>query len=370
MEAKDLKAQMEYRYMGNTGLKVSIVGFGNMIIQHQGNAQKTTNSIVARCLEYGINYFDTAEFYDEGNAESYLGQAFKELKVPRESVVVSTKLMFGTGSIFNVKTPPPTVVGLSRKHVIEGALRSLRKLQMEYVDIIFGSRFDQYSPLEEICRAFSWLVEKGYALYWGVSEWPIDATVEAIKLCHELNLRAPVVEQAQYSMLSRERFEKEYKPLFDKHGFGATIWSPLASGILTGRYNDGNIPNDSRFNDNPGFKHFVMSQFMNPNNKDKNVKILNDLGALAKELGYTQTQLALAWAMASKDSSSLILGFSKLSYIDENLKAIELYKKWSKEIEQRCEAILGNQPIPSMDYVIFRPNPQRREAAVFGKRPQ
>jgi len=134
-------------------------------------------------------------------------------------------------------------------------------------------------------------------------------------------------------MLCRERFEKEYRPIFEKHGFGCTVWSPLASGLLTGRYNDGNIPNDSRFNDNPGFKHFVMSQFMNPNNKDKNVKILNDLGVYAKELGYTQTQLALAWAMASKDSSSLILGFSKISYIDENLKALELYKKWSKEIE-------------------------------------
>ena len=185
---------MEYRYLGNTGLRVSIVGFGNMIIQHQGNPQKTTNEIVAKCLEYGINFFDTAEFYDEGNAEKYLGQALKDLKVPRESVVISTKLMFGTGRIFNVKTPAPTVVGLSRKHVIEGCLRSLKKLQTEYVDIIFGSRFDQHTPLEEICKAFSWLVEHGYAMYWGVSEWPIDATIEAIKICHELNLRAPVVE--------------------------------------------------------------------------------------------------------------------------------------------------------------------------------
>ena len=207
----------------------------------------------------------------------------------REDIVVSTKLYFGNGNIFDRANAPPNCTGLSRKHIIEGAKISLRKLQLDYVDIIFGSRPDFETPLEETGRAFSWLVDKGYALYWGTSEWPVEMITEAVRLCHELGLTPPVVEQPQYNMLSRERFEKEYRHIYENYKYGTTVWSPLASGLLTGRYNDGSIPDDSRFNDHPQFKHFVMSQFFSPEKKDKNVKALKGLAAYARELGYTQT---------------------------------------------------------------------------------
>lgn len=225
----DKKSLMEYRYLGNTGLRVSVVSFGNMVNHMSDDPQGSTTEIVKKCLDYGINFFDTAEFYSgDGLAEKLLGQAFKDLKVKREEIVVSTKLFFGTPGIFKRDPKKLNHVGLSRKHIIEGTRGCLERLQLDYVDIIFGSRYDEDTPLEETCRAFSWLIDKGLALYWGTSEWKASQIVEAIQICEKHGLHAPVVEQTQYNMLVRNRFENEYADLYKKYGMGTTVWSPLA----------------------------------------------------------------------------------------------------------------------------------------------
>ncbi|CDW71416.1 aldo keto reductase family protein [Stylonychia lemnae] len=368
MVEADKKSLMEYRYLGNTGIKVSAISFGNMVNHLAENAQASLNEIVARCLEYGVNFFDTAEAYAGGLAETQLGQSFIDLKVRREDIVVSTKLFFGTEGIFSSANPPVNGLGLSRKHIIEGTRNSLKRLQLSYVDVIYAHRYDQHTPLEEVVRAFSWVVDQGLAFYWGTSEWNSDQIAEAILFARAHGLHEPVTEQPQYSMLIRDRFEKEYgTTIFEKYRYGSTVWSPLGQGVLTGRYNDGNVA-EGRFTQDPTFKDFILGQFFSPAKKEKSIQILQGLAELSQELGYTQSQLALAWALANKDVSTLILGFSKVSYVDENLKALELYRKWNKEIEQKCEALLSNQPQGTTDYRTFAPNATRRTHAVFNKK--
>eukprot|EP00347_Sterkiella_histriomuscorum_P010088 403338722 len=367
MENQDKKSLMEYRYLGSTGIKVSAISFGNMVNHYASDPQSSTNEIIQKCLEWGINFFDTAESYSAGMAEVYLGQAFKDLNVRREDVVVTTKLYFGTDDSFGkMACPQVNAVGLSRKHIIEGTKASLQRLQMNYVDVIYAHRYDDDVPLEETCRAFSWVIEKGYAFYWGTSEWNQDQIVDAIQYCRAHGLHEPVTEQPQYNMLVRDRFEKEYESVFSKFGYGSTVWSPLASGILSGRYNDGNIPEDSRMHQDFRVAGLLTWRYFGPK-KEGTVKMLKAIEALSQELGYTQAQVAIAWALASKDVSTLILGFSKVSYVDENLKALELYKKWTPEIEKKIEAILGNGPQPTMSMRSFKFNKTRRHIAVFEK---
>ena len=277
-----------------------------------------TDSIRA-CLNYGINFFDTAELYGFGKAEELMGNSFKELGTKREEIVVTTKL-FWMPDGKNMSLPPHfeyyaghgcNTVGLSRKKIIESTKAALKRLQMDYVDVIFAHRPDFETPLEETCKAFSWVVDQGMAFYWGTSEWDPDTIIEAIHICRRLGLHEPVVEQCQYNLLSRERFEKEYRTLFEKYGYGSTTWSPLAMGFLSGRYNDGKIPEDSRLNKWDDFWSTRLT-YMHGTMKDNIVKIGNGLAEISKELGCTQAQLALAWVIASKDVSTLLLGFSKL----------------------------------------------------------
>jgi aryl-alcohol dehydrogenase-like predicted oxidoreductase len=260
------------------------------------------------CWERGINYFDSAEMYAFGKAETQLGIALKNLNVPRKDLVISTKLIrVGNG---------PNDVGLSRKRIIEGCRNSLKRLQLEYVDIIFAHRPDYHTPMEEIVRGFSWLIDNGFAHYWGTSEWSCVNFEEACQVAAKLGLHAPVVEQCQYNMMNRERFEKEYLALFETRNIGTTIWSPLAGGFLTGKYNDGKIPEGSR-----GELMYKMGghlvkradEYFGPSNVERTKKIFGALGDLAKELGVTQAQLALAWSIATKDTSTAILGFSRTS---------------------------------------------------------
>lgn len=209
-------------------------------------------------MEFGINFFDTAEIYSLGQAEVLLGQAFKDLNVKREDIVVSTKLFFGTDGFWGLNPFHVNRVGLSRKHIIEGTKASLKRLQLDYVDIISAHRYDQDTPIEEVVRAFSWVIDQGLAFYWGTSEWDADQITAAIDYANAHGLHAPVSEQPQYNMLVRERFEKEYATLFQKQKYGSTAWSPLASGVLTGRYNDGNVPEESRWNADPSFKDVTL----------------------------------------------------------------------------------------------------------------
>jgi len=236
---------------------------------------------------------------------------------------------------------------LSRKHIIEGCKNSLKRLQLDYVDVIFAHRPDYRVPLEEQVRAFSWLIDNGLAWYWGTSEWSALMFEEACQIAEKLHLHAPVVEQCQYNMFVRERFEKEHKPLFERRGMGTTIWSPLAGGFLAGKYNDGNIPEGSRgemMTKSGGLLASIPNRYFGAENKEKTIKLLTTVAEIAKDIGCTQAQLALAWSIAHHDCSTALLGFSRVSQIDENLKAIDVLEKWTPELEKRINDALGNTP--------------------------
>eukprot|EP00347_Sterkiella_histriomuscorum_P013781 403363388 len=345
---------MIYRYLGNSGLKVSVLSFGNWLNSNKQEDYEITRDAIKKCVDAGVNFFDTAEIYGDGAAETALGSAIKELGYKREDLVISTKLLRcgkGVNDLF-----------LSRKHIMEGMNNSLKRLQVDYVDVIFCHRPDYETPLEETVRALHTLIEQGKAFYWGTSEWPADRISKAIELCERLNLHKPIVEQCQYNMIVRDNFEKGFRRIFSEYKYGTTVWSPLAGGILSGKYNDGNIPTGSRY-DNHKYLDSLWQKYMEKD-KENTIKLLQNLGDYAKTLGYTQAQLALAWAVVNQDVSTCILGFSKLEQVDENLKAIELVIKWNEDIEKKVREILGNEPEPDMDWRKWSPMPQRRDLAL------
>lgn len=342
---------MEYRHLGKTGLKVSAISLGFMITFEQ----EAITSIVKAAYDAGINFFDNAEYYgfpENGKVESLFGNALKELKIPRENIVVSTKIFWG-----NAKNP--NGVGLSRKHVIEGTRASLKRLQLDYVDLILAHRFDPETPLEETCRAFSWLVDQGLALYWGTSMWPAKKIAEAIGICKALNLHCPVVEQPEYSMLVRDKIESEYVDLFDQYGIGTTVWGPLCSGILTGKYNK-EVPKDSRYETiDPMWKPFF-EKYLGKDTIDNTRKMMLELEKIAGELGCTQAQLALAWVIKNKDVSTALLGATKISQLEENLKALQFVDKITTEVEEKISKVLNNTPQGEIDFRSWKPKQPRR----------
>jgi voltage-dependent potassium channel beta subunit len=267
--------------------------------------------MVKLCLSSGINFFDNAEFYSDGIAETILGKILKRLKVPREEVVISTKIYFKSYHL-DTKTHPNSK-GLSRKRIIEGLKLSLERLQLEYVDVVFCSRPDSETPLEETVRTMNWVIEKGWALYWGTSEWPAETIKEVYGLCDKLGLIKPIVEQVQYNMVVRERFEGEYGDLFDNYKMGSTIWAPLAGGLLTGKYVE-EIPKDSRVGKIPMAKGFSYDPHMGTEEKRVkfNEKILK-LKDLAKSLDCSISQLALAWTLKNKDVTVCMIGASNVN---------------------------------------------------------
>jgi len=347
------KSTMEYRFLGPTGLKVSCVSYGNWLTSNDPTAETTTIEVVEKCHQLGINFFDTAEIYGkpDGTAEVYMGNALKKLNTPRENLVVSTKL-FKCGTGINS-------FGLSRKHIIEGLNNSLKRMQLDYVDIVFSHRHDHETPIEEVCKGFNWLIENNKAFYWGTSEWSSEQITEAYAVCDRLNLIRPVVEQPQYSMLWRDRFEVEYGHLFDTYKMGSTIWSPLAGGLLSGKYNNGEAT-EGRFSSSDSQGGDKFKNMFLPENKEKSIKLLQGLGHIAKELGCSQAQLALAWTLKNKDVSTAIFGATKLSQVEDNVKAVELYKKITPEIEAKIEEVLANRPKPSTNWKKWSPFPPRR----------
>jgi len=347
---------MEYRYLGNSGLKVSVLGFGNWLNSNTPENYEITRDAIKLCFDSGINFFDTAEIYGAGEAETQMGRAFKELGLRRESMVVSTKI-FKCGNGINDTF-------LSRKHIIEAMRNSLARLQLDYVDVVFCHRPDYETPLEETCRAMHWLIENNKAFYWGTSEWPADRITRAIEVCERLGLHKPIVEQPEYNMFSRERFEGEYYRLFDEYRYGTTIWSPLGGGLLSGKYNDGVIPAGSRFDNHKAMFDSTWQKYLGPEKKESTMAKLNALANIATELGFTQAQLALAWAIANKDVSTCILGFTKLSQVEENLKAVELLKLWTPDIEKRIREILSNDPAGVREFRTWGSMKLRRDVHI------
>jgi len=360
------KPKMVYRKLGKTGLNVSVIGFGPMVISEQ----EVMNSLVKEAFARGVNYFDTAEFYTAGKNEIIIGNAFKENKIPREDIVISTKIFFGISQEKNplackTKQGPfgpcdINSVGLSRKHVIEGCNASLKRLQTDYVDVIFASRPDVHTPMEEICRAFNYLIEKGKAFYWGTSEWEAKQIRDAIGVCEKLGLTKPIVEQCQYSMLVRDAVERDLKELCLEYGLGTTVWAPLARGILAGKYNK-EIPKNSRYEKSPQVAKDRYFSWLEEDKIDKTRELSLKLEALAKELGMSQSHLALCWAVRSKCVSSAIMGTSTLDQLTDNLNAIEHLDKITSEVEEKIEKILGTQPDSGFDYRELRPKKATRD---------
>lgn len=348
VEAQPRK-EMEMRSLGPSGLKVSVLSYGNWLTSNDKSAEESTIACIKRCWEHGINFFDTAEIYGNGTAEIIMGNALKALNVPREQLVISTKLLKG-GETVNER-------GLSRKHIIEGLNNSLKRLQLDYVDVVFCHRPDSETPIEETVRAMNYLIENGKAFYWGTSEHSAEEIQQIYAVCDKYGLIKPIVEQPQYNMLCRERFEVEYGTLFDKYRMGSTIWSPLAGGILTGKYNFG-IPAGSRFENAQNFSY--ATYMGDEEKKKKTVAILEKLTEVAKGLDCTLAQLALAWAIANKDVSTAMFGASKVEQVDSNVKAVEIYKKLTPEISAKIEEILGNRPKTPMNYLTWSPFPPRR----------
>lgn len=301
---------MKYRRLGNTGMKVSAVSLGAWLT-YGGDVKekKLIQSIVEKALEHGINFFDNADVYARGEAEKFMAETYEAIGVERHHLVLSTKVFWP------MSDDDVNDTGLSRKHIMESIDRSLDRMQTDYVDMYFAHRFDPNTPLEEIVEAFSDVVRSGRAHYWGTSEWPAVKIAEAHAYAKASGLAAPVTEQPQYSMLYRERVEKEILPVTEPKGIGLVVWSPLAQGMLTGKYDNG-VPENSRFSQYEN----TASRFMT----DANAAKVKGLKKIADDLGITRSQLALAWILRQKGVSSVITGATKLSQLEDNVKAVDV----------------------------------------------
>ncbi len=268
---------MVYRYLGNSGLRVSVLGFGNWVTGSYKENLKVQTEIMKKAYENGVNFFDTAEIYGFGQAELLFGEIIPELGAKREDLVISTKLIRSDSTV--------NQSGNSRKHLFEGLRNSLKRLKLDYVDVVYSHRPDYKTPLEEICRGFNDLIDSGLAYYWGTSEWDPVMIARAIEICEKRNYHKPICEQPQYNMLHRNRFEENSRYLYENYNYGTTIWSPLKYGLLTGKYNKG-IPEDSRLFKEERLRN-SLSEFLD---KDKNVEFLvklNKLEGIAKNEGYS-----------------------------------------------------------------------------------
>ena len=344
-------SKMEYRYLGNTGLKVSVLGFGNSV---NNRDDKLTTESLKIALKAGINYFDTAEIYGLGNGETNLGKALQELNIPREKIVISTK-MFKVGN-------DPNDCFLSRKHIVEGITNSLGRLKLEYVDIVYCHRYDMYTPLEETCRAMNYLIKQGLAFYWGTSEWTASQVMEAIKICNNLKLIKPVVEQCHYNMFTRVSVERDFNDLIKKFNYGLIAYSPLESGILTGKYIN-EIPKDSRAHLTYDNANSAMDRYIKEK-KSWDEKLLKIKDIAEKKINCNLAQLCIAWVIANPDIHSCLLGASKTVQLEDNIKALEIYKNIDKEVWLEIEKILDNVPEGEKDHRNKETLPSRRNIVM------
>ncbi|MDB5664791.1 aldo/keto reductase [Cypionkella sp.] len=323
---------MDYRRLGKSGLKVSEFSFGSWVTfgkQVDGNDAK---SLMTIAYDAGINFFDNAEGYEAGNSELVMGQALNSLGWTRDSYIVSSKVFWGGEK--------PTQRGLSAKHVTEAAHAALRRLQVDYLDLYFCHRPDIDTPIEETVRAMHNLITQGKVLYWGTSEWSAQQITEAHMVARAAGLTPPTMEQPQYNLFERQKVEADYAPLYDSVGLGTTIWSPLASGILTGKYNAA-IPNDSRMT-LPGYE-WLRDMLASEAGQAKLAKT-RSLSDLADKAGLPLAHLALLWCLANPRVSTVILGASRASQLSDNLEALKSKAKMTPEVMAEIETIMANKP--------------------------
>jgi voltage-dependent potassium channel beta subunit len=323
---------MEYRFLGSSGLKVSALSLGAWVTYGSQVGEDVAYECMTAAYEHGVNFFDNAEAYASGEAEVVMGNVIRRAGWKRSDLVLSTKVFWGG--------PGPNDRGLSRKHVIEGVNAALARLQLDYVDLVFCHRPDPDTPVEETVRAMNWVLDQGKAFYWGTSEWSADQIMEAAMIARREHLVGPQMEQPQYNMLCRDRVEREYARLYGEIGLGATIWSPLASGILTGKYDDG-CPPDTRAN-HPGLE-WLRDRLVGDEGAEDREKARR-LKPVADDIGCTRSQLAIAWCLLNKNVSTVITGASKVEQVEENMAALDLVDKLTPDVTERIEAVLDNKP--------------------------
>ncbi|MAU01213.1 MAG: aldo/keto reductase [Anaerolineaceae bacterium] len=328
---------MEYRRLGKSGLKVSALSFGSWVTFSTQADVDLAADMMKAAYDAGVNFFDNAEVYAHGKSEEIMGKALQKLGWRRDSYTVSSKVMWGS-----LKDPKPTQYGLSRKHVIEACHQAMERLQVDYLDLYFCHRPDPEVPMEEVVRSMNTLIEQGKVFYWGTSEWSAQQLMEAHSVARQYNLIPPAMEQPQYHMFHRYRFEVEYGRLYDTIGLGTTIWSPLASGLLTGKYNDG-IPEDSRLN-LPGYEW--LRKMLTSEEGQKRLQSVKELVPIAEDLGTTMPKLAIAWCLKNPNVSTVITGASKVSQVEENMKALDLVPQLTDDVMEKIEAVLDNKPEP------------------------
>jgi voltage-dependent potassium channel beta subunit len=313
---------MQYNKLGKSGIRLSEISFGSWITFAKQLGIKEIKEFLHTAVDHGVNFFDNAEGYAHGEAETLMGKILKDFK--REDLVISTKLFWGGNG--------PNDTGLSRKHLIEGTKNSLRRLQLDYVDLLFCHRPDAETPIEETVLAMDYLIRRGYAFYWGTSEWSYDQIECAYQTAERLGCIKPSMEQPKYNVLHRHRVENEYLPLYQKYGMGTTIWSPLASGILSGKYDNG-IPQDSRL---------AHEAWLIPDNFKQIVDKVKKLNALAQELGASTAQLAIAWCLKNPYVSSAITGATKIEQLLDNLGALAIKPKLTAEVITKINQICSD----------------------------
>jgi len=323
---------MEYRNLGKSGLRVSALSFGTWVTFHEQIGESIAYDCMKTAFDSGVIFFDNAEVYAAGEAEKIMGSVIKRAGWKRSDLIISTKIFWGGKG--------QNDTGLSRKHIVEGTDASLKRLGMEYVDLIYCHRPDLFTPIEETVWAMNHILQQGKALYWGTSEWSAIQIQEAYNIARREHLIPPVMEQPEYNMFKRQRVEEEYKSLYSKIGLGTTTFSPLASGFLTGKYNNG-IPENSRLNlENYGWLRNILNSEEGKNRIDK----VKKLTGIANSLGITMAQLAIAWCLLNKNVSSVITGASKPEQVESNLKSIDFVNLLTPEIVEQIEVILDNKP--------------------------
>ena len=328
---------MEYRRLGKSGLRVSELSYGSWVTFSFQLDKAKAKKTMKHAYDAGINFFDNAEVYAACESEKIMGDALKELDLGRDTYIVSSKVFFGGQAV--------SQRGLNTKHIRDGCDAALKRLKLDYLDLFFCHRPDFHTPVEETVRAMDVLIKQGKILYWGTSEWPADRIREAYLVAYKYGLTPPSMEQPQYNMFHRSKLEKEYLGLFDSEGMGTTIWSPLASGILTGKYNNG-IPTGSRMS-LPDYK------FLRDNLESKeganNIKKVVRLSKISDKLGISMAQLSIAWCLKNNNVSTVILGATNTKQLDENLSSIDHKELLDAEIMNEIDEILENKPTPEQD---------------------
>lgn len=325
---------MEYRYMGNTGLQLSVLSFGSWVSFHKQIDDSMADELMGIAYDHGVNFFDNAEVYALGESEKMMGRVLKKKNWDRTSYTVSSKAFWGWRGTAN----KPNQTGLSRKHLVEACHEALQRLQMEYLDLFFCHRPDKGTPIVETVWTMHNLIQQGKILYWGTSEWSGVEIMEAHRVANQYGLIGPSMEQPQYNLLERNKMENEFLMVFKTVGMGTTIWSPLASGLLSGKYNDG-IPEGSRFG-LTGFD-WLKDRWM----KDDMLNKVKGLAALAKELGISMAELSIAWCIKNPNVTTAILGATKKEQLLENLKAAKAVEKLDATVMQQIEDIVQTKPV-------------------------